>query len=87
MIEKKKIFEIICVLLVKSEFHLLCKPLEVVSFVSKYNSIEVRCILDDSSESVLLKLSEMENKKTYEKIVSNAKIYVPASSLEIDRII
>lgn len=87
IINTNKLFEIIFIVSMNNDFQLFCRPYELVKFDEKFNSIEIAAKEHSENECILLRIDEMENKKSFDKVVCNKRMYIMSTSLDVRNLI
>lgn len=77
-----KVFEIIHIFQYQNKYLMVCHPYFSLRFETCYNSLEIvkDCMF---SNSCLLAIDDIKNKKTYEKIIKFGKMYIFADTLDV----
>lgn len=82
VINREMIYEIIHILQIENEIVLLCHPYINVGFASKFNAIEIKKDLSYQNAR-MIPICDIQNLKTYDKIVVHDKRFITADTLSV----
>lgn len=80
LIEKLSVFYIRSAIVLDESFFLVCKPYKVKKFVIELNSIQIE---ESNTSFSILNFIDLQNKKTYEKIIHNGELHIIADTLDV----
>lgn len=80
LIEKHCVFYIRSTIVLDESFYLVCKQYKVRKFVVELNSIQI-----EESDDIfsILNFNDLQNKKSYEKLIHNGDLYIIADTLDV----